>query len=124
MNPFKKDFNMRILVLIASSLLIAGCGECGDCADEAMDYLSADSGTATTVSLVEPITKSWTVQGMHCGGCANAISSKVAKISGVESCVVNFDTSTAVVITDPAKTTEIENAMTTLGYTISPAEGS
>ena len=115
---------MRISVLIVSSLLIAGCGECSDCTDDAMDYLSADSGTVTTVSLVEPITKSWTVQGMHCGGCANAISSKVAKIPGVQSCEVDFDTSTAVVVADPAKTTEIENTMTTLGYTISPAEGS
>ena len=115
---------MRISVLIISSVLIAGCGECGDCTDDAMDYLSADSTSTTTVSLVEPVTQSWTVQGMHCGGCANAISSKIAKIDGVESCNVNFDTSTAVVIADPARTMDIENAMTTLGYTISSANGS
>ncbi len=115
---------MRIPILIISSLLIAGCGECGECSDNPLDYISQDSGNVTTVSLVEPITNSWTVQGMHCGGCANAISSKVSKIAGVESCVVDFDTSTAVVIADPAKTMEIENTMTTLGYTISSANGS
>ncbi|MEE2972389.1 MAG: heavy metal-associated domain-containing protein, partial [Planctomycetota bacterium] len=58
------------------------------------------------------------VQGMHCGGCANAIATKAGQVEGVASCDVSFENGTATVVVAPESIEEVESAITTLGYTI------
>ena len=100
--------------LLLSSLVFMAC-DCG-CFDEPVAQVPA----ATTVT---PVTLTWEVRGMSCGGCANAIQTKVAKVNGVESCTVSFEEAQAVVIADPAQQEEIEAAITKLGFEATPEKG-
>ena len=42
------------------------------------------------------------VEGMHCGGCANALEQTLASTAGVVECRVSFDNSDAIVTVDDA----------------------
>jgi len=44
------------------------------------------------------------VQGMHCASCAANIQKKVSALDGVDSCEINYATSTANVFYDDTKT--------------------
>ena len=100
--------------LLFVSGLVLGCAlvgcDCG-CVDAPV------AATTPAATNIEPVTLTWEVQGMHCGGCANAIKSKIAALSGVSSCDVSFDDSQAVVVADPARSVAIEGIMASLGYT-------
>lgn len=97
----------------ASFLVACNCG----CVDEPV--VAAPTGSDTSIATdITPVTLTWEVNGMHCGGCAAAIKGKIAALNGVASCDVSFEESKAVVVADPTKTAAIESAMTGLGYTI------
>ena len=61
------------------------------------------------------------VQGMHCNGCANAVATKASRVDGVASCEVSLDEATATVVAAPAAIEQVEAAISTLGYTVTPA---
>ena len=58
------------------------------------------------------------VEGMHCDGCVNAVTTKVSKVDGVESCEVSLEDGTATVVADPASFDEVQGAIAKLGYTV------
>lgn len=64
--------------------------------------------------------ETYEVKGMHCASCANIISKKIKKLTGVESCDVNFATEKATVSFDPDKVTvdQMNNQIDKLGYTL------
>jgi copper chaperone CopZ len=63
----------------------------------------------------------YTVTGMHCGGCAEAITAEVAAVKGVNSVHCTFESKCAVVeLSNPASQADAERAITKLGYTIEP----
>jgi len=47
----------------------------------------------------------FTVRGMHCDGCAGAVTAALEKLPGVESVSVSFEESRAVVVGDPSRVT-------------------
>lgn len=60
------------------------------------------------------------VVGMHCASCANIISKKISKLSGVESIDINFATEKANVSFDPSITTvaDMNKEIKDIGYTL------
>ena len=62
------------------------------------------------------------VQGMHCNGCADAIATKTGRVDGVTGCEVSLENGTATVEVDPASIGDVEAAIASLGYTVSPAQ--
>lgn len=95
-------------VLLAVALSV-GCGEV------------SDPAAATPATASAPETLVLGVQGMHCDGCATAISTKVGRVDGVQSCEVSLDEGTAAVVADPKSFEEVRDAIAGLGYTIVPA---
>lgn len=65
-------------------------------------------------------TQSLHVMGMHCASCASTIKKKLEKLSGVESCTVNFGTEKAKVSFDPKKVSlkDMNAHIGKLGYTL------
>lgn len=61
------------------------------------------------------------VQGMHCDGCANAIATKAGRVDGVVECDVSLEDGTATVEAEPDSIGDVEAAIASLGYTVSPA---
>ncbi len=60
-----------------------------------------------------------TIEGMHCGGCANSIQIITEKIEGVESVFIDFDGKTGTWGIDPLMVSpeRIIAAILELGYT-------
>lgn len=58
--------------------------------------------------------------GMHCAACANRIEKMLSKTEGVESCSVNFATTRATVIYNPAKTNppRLREVVQKVGYDV------
>jgi Cu+-exporting ATPase len=65
-------------------------------------------------------TKSLHVMGMHCASCAQTIKKKLEKLSGVESCQVNYGTEKAKVSFDSEKVSvaQMNHEIDKLGYTL------
>ena len=75
--------------------------------------------SATTPTVARPSeTIVLGVEGMHCDGCVNAVTTKVSKVDGVESCEVSLEDGTATVVADPASFDEVQGAIAKLGYTV------
>ena len=98
------------LILAASALMITGCG--------ASDSSDADTGVSTAA--LE--TTTYRVDGMHCGGCAAAIATKVGQVDGVASCNVDLESGTAVVEAAPSSEQRVQDAIVLLGYTVNPID--
>lgn len=60
------------------------------------------------------------VKGMHCASCSTIISKKLKKLSGVESCDVNFATEKANIFYNPEKVSleQMNTEINKLGYTL------
>lgn len=106
---------MRSAALIISGFLfvLAACGpkEPGPASVDARN-----AATATT-------RLAYTITGMHCNGCAEAIVAEVSEVKGVKSAACTFDSKCAVIeLTDPNAKSQAEHAITKLGYTISVCE--
>lgn len=85
--------------------LLAGCGSDSD----------------PRVSSVAPVVFQYSVKGMHCQGCVDAITDKVTHIKGVVDCRVNLqDNSATVAVRDASIEPEVKNGIERLGYTVSP----
>ncbi len=97
-----------VLFLAASVLMTVSCG-----ASE-----SSDSGTEVSTAALQ--TTTYRVGGMHCGGCAAAIATKVGQVDGVASCNVDLESGTAVVEAAPDSEQRIQDAIVLLGYTVNP----
>ena len=66
-------------------------------------------------------TVAYAVEGMHCGGCAEAIVAEVSEVKGVHGVRCTFESKVAVVELDDASArAEAERAMTKMGYRIAP----
>ncbi|MDQ5951776.1 MAG: P-type Cu+ transporter, partial [Patescibacteria group bacterium] len=65
-------------------------------------------------------TKSLAIEGMHCASCASTIQRKLHKMTGVESCEVNYGTEKAKVSYDPQKTSisAMNHEIEKLGYAL------
>ena len=69
-----------------------------------------------------PVTVRFQVEGMHCGGCAEAIVDELKETPGVRSAQCSFDTKVAEVELLPTADPErAAAAIRKLGYTVSPA---
>lgn len=68
--------------------------------------------------------KSFLVKGMHCASCASVISRKIKKLSGVESCEVNYANEKAEIKYDSSKISveEMNKSVEPLGYGIESVE--
>jgi len=63
------------------------------------------------------ITKNYTVQGMTCGHCADAVTEEVNKIDGVESVAVDVESGTVLVVSAAAlDPTRVAAAVDEAGY--------
>ena len=76
---------------------------------------------ATTAS-VATRTVVFEVQGMHCEGCATAIATKAGRVDGVSGCDVSLEEGTATIEVVPDSIDDVEIAIASLGYTVSPAK--
>ena len=97
--------------ILLPTLLLSGLMTACDCG-----CFDAPVAQVPAASVVTPVTLTWEVRGMTCGGCANAIQNKVAKVDGVESCTVSHEDAQAIVVADPAQQAEIQAAITKLGF--------
>lgn len=93
-------------VLALASWPLAACG----------DAPSAGMARADAVKVA------YSVEGMHCDGCAGAIVAEVQEVKGVRSVECTFASGQAVItLDDPSARPEAERAITKLGYRIAPA---
>lgn len=60
------------------------------------------------------------VEGMRCNGCAEAIRSRIAAQSGVQTAVVSFEQGNARALYDPQATNEehLADAVNKMGYRV------
>ena len=76
---------------------------------------------AATAAAKQTTQVAYTVTGMHCNSCAEAITAEVAAVKGVRSVQCTFESKCAVLqLNDPAAQTDAERAITKLGFTIAP----
>src|SRR4051812_37081124 len=68
--------------------------------------------------------QTYRVKGMHCASCSAIISKKIKKLTGVETCDVNFATEKATVAFDPQQVDvmQMNNQVNKLGYTLVPPD--
>ena len=65
----------------------------------------------------------YSVKGMSCQGCANAVTDKVAKIDGVMTCEVSLQEQRAKVeLAEGCSAEDVETAIRTLGYEVAPED--
>jgi copper ion binding protein len=66
----------------------------------------------------------FSIEGMHCDGCVQAITTAVGNMDGVQACAVSLDEESATVTADdPALAAQIIEKINALGYTAQAAEG-
>jgi copper chaperone CopZ len=100
---------IHMLIPLALVSITAGCSR-----EPAETVISTPAVTRTVVL---------EVRGMHCEGCAGAIETKAGRVDGVIACDVDLEAETATVEADPACIEEVQAVITSLGYTVTPAEG-
>ena len=90
-------------------------------------FLSGCSGSdvqkpsAATAVAKQTTQVAYTVTGMHCNSCAEAITAEVAAVKGVRSVQCTFESKCAVLeLNNPSAQADAERAITKLGYTIEP----
>jgi copper chaperone CopZ len=68
-------------------------------------------------------TKSFSVKGMHCDGCAKTVAKKVKAVEGVAECTVDLQGERATVGMDDAKRTQaVIDVVKKLGYEVEPID--
>lgn len=103
---------MRIQLVSAllAVLVLSGCS--------GSDVPKPAAATAATKQTTQV---AYTVTGMHCNSCAEAITAEVAAVKGVSSVQCTFASQCAVlVLNNPSAQADAEHAITKLGYTIAP----
>ncbi|MBL9140513.1 MAG: heavy-metal-associated domain-containing protein [Phycisphaerae bacterium] len=78
-------------------------------------------GPASPAPADAPTVVRYQVTGMHCDGCAEAITLEVQELPGVDTVTCAFATQSAeIVFKEPATRDQVEHAITKLGYKIVP----
>lgn len=106
------DHSMQTALVptLLTVLLLGGCSG-GDAQQTAAPAAAAKQTTQVA----------YTVTGMHCNSCAEAITAELAAVKGVRSVQCTFESKCAVLELDnPAAQAEAARAITKLGYTIAP----
>jgi copper chaperone CopZ len=68
-------------------------------------------------------TKTFSVKGMHCEGCAKTVAKKVKAVEGVADCTVDLQGERATVGMDDAKRTQsVIDVVKKLGYQVEPID--
>jgi copper chaperone CopZ len=84
-------------------LMLVGCG--------------SEDESASTAPSAKLVSKTFTIEGMHCTGCAQSIEAAVGNVEGVQSAAVSFDDKQAVVQCTPqVSDDQIIAAVTATGY--------
>ena len=77
--------------------------------------------TAANAAAKQTTQVAYTVTGMHCNSCAEAITAEVTAVKGVRSVQCTFESKCAVLeVNNPAAQADAERAITKLGFTIAP----
>ena len=106
------DQCMRIELVSALLTVLALTGCSGS------DVQKPAAATAATKHTTQV---AYTVTGMHCNSCAEAITAEVAAVKGVRSVQCTFESKCAVLeLNNPSAQADAEHAITKLGYTIEP----
>ena len=63
-------------------------------------------------------TRTYTVEGMSCGHCVNAITGEVTKLGGIASVDVDLGAKSVTVAGDPLDDAAIKAAIDEAGYTV------
>ena len=63
-------------------------------------------------------TKTYTVEGMTCSHCVNAVTGEVSKVAGVSDVSVDLDTNTVTVSGDGVDDAAVAAAVDEAGYTL------
>ena len=93
--------------VLAGTLVLTGCAK------------EEDDASATIQQASNPSVIEYTVEGMHCDGCAAGLQEDIAAIAGVTSCEVDFDSSSATVHVDNAAVAEeVVKTVKDMEYTI------
>jgi copper chaperone CopZ len=80
-----------------------------------------DSGRDARVTSAAPVALRFQVDGMHCEGCASAITEKVSRVDGVVDCRVSLENREASVAVRGAETgPAVQAAIERLGYKVKP----
>ena len=106
------DHSMRIpfVSAVLTVLALTGCS-----GSDVQKPATADAAPKQTTQVA------YTVTGMHCNSCAEAITAEVAAVKGVRSVQCTFESKCAVLqLNDPAAQADAERAITKLGFTIAP----
>ena len=93
---------VAFLVLLACTL--PGCDGAGG------DPTAASTATIATFRVG--------IEGMHCDSCVQAITAKVAKVTGVRTCVVDLEGGSATVDAAPEAMPSVRDAIGRLGFTV------
>jgi copper chaperone CopZ len=79
---------------------------------------AADSEQARITPTV-PVVFQFQVNGMHCQGCADAITDKVKRVDGVADCRVSLENRQAdVTVRNASNGTDVQKAIEKLGYKV------
>ena len=86
---------------------------------------TASTAEAPKVVIPAAYTKSFSVKGMHCDGCAKTVAKKVKAVEGVADCTVDLQGERATVgMDDAARTQAVIDVVKKLGYEVEPIDDS
>ena len=103
----------RVVVVLALAASLVACDGGG----------SASTAEAPKVVIPAAYTKSFSVKGMHCDGCAKTVAKKVKAVEGVADCTVDLQGERATVGMDDAKRTQaVIDVVKKLGYEVEPID--
>ena len=84
---------------------------------------TASSAEPQKAAIPVAYTKSFSVKGMHCDGCAKTVAKKVKAVEGVADCTVDLQGERATVGMDDAKRTQaVIDVVKKLGYEVEPMD--
>jgi copper chaperone CopZ len=106
-----KMITMIRMILLSSlfQLTLVGCGD------------ARDRDSTTVVNRQPAETFVIGVTGMHCDGCAEAITAKVTKIDGVTTCEADWERGTTTVLANPDAIPTIQDSIARMGFTVEDA---
>jgi copper chaperone CopZ len=120
-----EEIVMTRLTLLAAIVIVTALGcERTDTASVPAETKTAPSETATVETVANTTVVRFDVEGMTCGGCANAIQETVKRMDGVVECEVSYpDASAVVTVTDATLATAVADTINEMeGFSARPAE--